>query len=204
MNSSGNRARQTLAIETFLCELANLGVGLPQWRRFYKRYQSYFPADYLQNSEMARFVAEERGVQSEADREISSLMGLHSLARQLRKAWDQADSRAREWELFELRRDYHASTNPNWKSEIPQLSPFEEAIVYFQRHADRARHCLNPDCNASPYFIAEKRRMKYCSPECAKPAQKLFKREWWNKYGAEWRKQRSKKSETRKVKHGTR
>jgi hypothetical protein len=64
-------------------------------------------------------------------------------------------------------------------SEPPPITPFEAAVFYFQRAlADRAKYCGGPDC-AAPYFIAEKRWQKYCSPKCAGPATRESKRQWW-------------------------
>ena len=56
------------------------------------------------------------------------------------------------------------------------------------------RYCPNPTC-PTPYFIAKKRRQKYCSEECALPAQREFKRAWWEEHGKGWRAERKKMSQ---------
>jgi hypothetical protein len=54
---------------------------------------------------------------------------------------------------------------------------------------EQMRYCTNPTC-PTPYFIAKKRRQKYCSEDCALPAQREFKRAWWDAHGDAWRKAR--------------
>jgi hypothetical protein len=40
---------------------------------------------------------------------------------------------------------------------------------------------------ATPYFIRKKPNQKFCSEECALPAQRAFKRRWFREHGEEWR-----------------
>ena len=63
--------------------------------------------------------------------------------------------------------------------DAPVVTCLEAALYHLQRLGDRARHCGNPECPA-PYFIAQKKGQKYCSPECAAPSQRESKRKWWN------------------------
>jgi hypothetical protein len=60
-----------------------------------------------------------------------------------------------------------------------RATTFEAVFYYLRRHIDHARHCGNPDCPA-PYFFATKKGQKYCSEECAGPAQRAAKLKWWN------------------------
>jgi predicted nucleic acid-binding Zn ribbon protein len=117
----------------------------------------------------------------------------------IRLAWDAQDRRHRDWYLFLLRlnfqhnvviRDTMAKTEPadpfrleaRFKA-IPALTPFEAAIVHFQNAvADRAKHCSSPVCG-DPYFIAVKRWQKFCSEQCAGPANRESKRKWWQEHG---------------------
>jgi hypothetical protein len=123
----------------------------------------------------------------------------------LRKAWDAADERHRDWYLFQLRQQYlelldlaetgqhEGSSNailgelrmkrPSPRlSEPPPLVPLEAVLYYLQtRIGDRAKHCGNTDC-PKPYFIAEKRWQKYCSEACAGPANREAKRKWWHEH----------------------
>jgi hypothetical protein len=67
--------------------------------------------------------------------------------------------------------------------------------------ADRMRYCPNPTCPA-PYFIARRRSQKYCSDDCALPAQRELKRAWWKEHGDEWRKARKGSTKKPKRKRG--
>jgi len=58
------------------------------------------------------------------------------------------------------------------------------------RHSDRFGICRNDQC-AAPYFFRRRRDQRFCSQDCAWPAQKAAKLRWWNKQG---RRNRSKNS----------
>src|SRR5258705_917220 len=60
----------------------------------------------------------------------------------------------------------------------PALTTFERLMFHFQRIAHRAQKCQNPECEA-PFFFIKKKGQKFCKPECALPAQREAKREWW-------------------------
>ena len=64
------------------------------------------------------------------------------------------------------------------REKAPPWTPLEQVLYYFQRHAERARRCSNPECPA-PYFFATKKGQKYCSSKCSAPAQRDQKRRWW-------------------------
>jgi len=120
------------------------------------------------------------------------------LQRVLRLAWDAPDLRHRKWHIFKARDQYDfytrrfplfdermrgaedksAALNADLPPEEqgafsgpPEMTAFEQAMLHFERIADRARHCLNPECPA-PYFFARKKGQKYCSSKCAAPAQR--------------------------------
>jgi len=63
------------------------------------------------------------------------------------------------------------------------ITPVEAAIFYLRHHRKEALHCLNAEC-PSPYFFRARKSQQYCSPECAKPAQREAKRKWWNEHRA--------------------
>jgi hypothetical protein len=65
-----------------------------------------------------------------------------------------------------------------WVDPPPALTVFERTMFHFQRIAYRARKCENPECMA-PYFFAKRKGQKYCTEECALPAQRKAKSEWW-------------------------
>lgn len=126
-----------------------------------------------------------------------------SYQEELRHAWDAPNSRDRSWYLFMIRHSYafemrrqamaHTDaelTAPMTPEKIlalkqmmaapPEISPLEAALYYLQEGiGDRAKHCANVGCR-DPYFIAEKRWQKYCSPRCAAPSNVEAKRRWWH------------------------
>lgn len=138
----------------------------------------------------------------------------------LRKAWDAPDLRHRDWFVFRFR-DYYAQTVlrvrtvradveppempvilPGTRDEAleaigprndpPPLTSIEAAAFYLHRNASRARHCQNPECDF-PYFFASKKRQRFCTEKCAKPARRESKRKWW-------RENRSKSAKQKKPK----
>jgi hypothetical protein len=77
---------------------------------------------------------------------------------------------------------------------IPPYHPFEQVLNFLDKFGPRTRYCANPDCSER-YFVADRRTGKYCSSDCAKPAQQALKRQWWNQHGSEWRRQRASKKQ---------
>jgi hypothetical protein len=58
------------------------------------------------------------------------------------------------------------------------------------RHSERFGICRNNRCPAR-YFFARRRDQRFCSPECAWPAQKAAKLRWWNEHGSRTRPKKS-------------
>jgi len=77
------------------------------------------------------------------------------------------------------------------------LDGYSMVLMYAVKHAHLLRFCANPACR-EPYFVARRGSQIYCSPECAKPAQKEAKIKWWNEHGAK----RREKSRGKRRKHG--
>jgi hypothetical protein len=124
-----------------------------------------------------------------------------SLSQMLRRAWEQPDRRTTEWGAFLLllttrTAGFRQMSLLGFDGSLPPPTLFEEAVLYLIREADRARYCENPDCPAR-YFFAKRRSQKYCSPSCALPAQREFKRRWWAEHGNRRRQQDSKARTTR-------
>ena len=213
MNSSTTERSKTLAerLERFLVELANLKTREPNRighnyvgaRRLLRIYRDFFPPDFPLQSALARIGDDEAqfglddgaiaGPRTDEEREEESLHHLFDLSFKLRRAWDEPDIRRREWMFFELRRSVHRGLYCGKDGETPDLTPIEQAIFHIQRIPIRSKHCANPDC-LTPYFIAPDGRPKFCTPECALPSQKQFKRDWWQKTGDAQRKNKSEAS----------
>jgi hypothetical protein len=209
-SSSGELTKEHM--NGFLVELANLRTvvrdsdGKPHENyegaiRFLRINRRYLPPSFPRDSQISRIGDEihasirAAGVlgddrTDEGDREPESLKHLFDLGRRLREAWDQPDLRKREKLLIVLQTQYWEGLHPG-AQELADPPVFDHIMDHLREVANtwRAKHCANPDC-PTPYFIAAKRSYKYCSPDCADPAQKQFKREWWSKNGPGWRKKR--------------
>lgn len=79
-----------------------------------------------------------------------------------------------------------------WVERPPALTAFERVMFHFQRVAHRARKCENPECTA-PYFFTKRKGQKYCTEECALPAQRKAKSEWWARNREDQMKRRKRK-----------
>jgi hypothetical protein len=121
----------------------------------------------------------------------------------LRVIWRVPDARAKEWGLLRISQDFFLRGYPDmiqrstsngtdfllsW--EPPTRS--ELFLLELMKWAHLLRYCANPDC-AAPYFIAAKRRQKYCHTECAKPTQRESKRRWWAQKGRHLRSAKKKR-----------
>ncbi len=100
------------------------------------------------------------------------------VAQLLRMAWDSPSLRKQEWYLADIEGFYHRVLNRFGDPPTVAL-PLEALVYYFRRNSNRALHCPNPDCPA-PYFLSTKKGQRYCSEQCAIPAQRAAKLRWWN------------------------
>jgi hypothetical protein len=119
------------------------------------------------------------------------------LALRLQIIWTCQDARERQWRIFELRMWHNALIRGNARWSVPELSPFEQAMVYLDRHADRFRFCRNPECPASYYIASTRKPTRYCSSKCAGPAKCAAKRKWWAEHRGKSKHGKSKKGGNR-------
>jgi hypothetical protein len=172
-------------IEKFLQALANC-KGLEDAQRIGKLYPTMFPERFFRDSARSRELESIEHATGDhfpqfkhSRARIAAYTHIIDLAYSLRAAWDEPDQRLREWYVFNLRRNFHRSTNPDHPHYPPELTPFERVMFYFHNHSMRAHHCGNRECPA-PYFLgADNRPQRYCSPKCAGPAKREAKRKWW-------------------------
>lgn len=140
----------------------------PALRRMVKRYPEFF-------LQQGRPMPEKQAFEM-----------LALVAQLLRMAWDSPILRKREWYLADIEGFYHHAFNRFGDPPAFAL-PLEALVYYFRRNIDRALHCPNPECPA-PYFFSTEKGQKYCSPECARPAQLESKRRWWADHRAKLKK----------------
>ncbi len=60
----------------------------------------------------------------------------------------------------------------------PQMSTFERMMYHFQRHENHALRCAYPECG-TPFFFAQRKGQRYCSPDCSDDAKREQNRRWW-------------------------
>jgi hypothetical protein len=207
-------------LEQFLLALANLSDDLLELKAepnpVERRFAAFIPApshrswcfDQVQFEEDAELkTAFPASIQDKIIEKIGMrLWQLPSLREFVRRVWTLQDPRRRDWAvdafrywLYTLQRDkslegefLNINPDSNWFPQIPPPTPFEQALLYLVKYADKACYCRNPECPA-PYFFTKRKNQRYCSESCAAPAQRDMKRKWWAEHGEEWRAARQNK-----------
>jgi len=213
MNSCNSRQTHTLAVtsakaEEFVRHVANLPDELRTLSRL-KRFVDLLPNPhdlYLNFFELESTGSEVTSCRKLERAEVESRFCVDWLLPfrdQLRAIWLTPDWRQREWRVFKLREaaaspPVAASSALIWWQTPPEMKPVDLVLLHLLKAAERARYCANPDCPA-PYFFATRRSQKYCSNNCASPAQSEFKRRWWAERGREWRAGRKAKAASKKA-----
>lgn len=201
MNSSDRLTRHNLACITakkareFLIELANLRDGAAAAERFETRFKEFqrLSESGLQTSADLQTLT----VRSDCTDAAASLIGagtidllrnhaLFAMRDELRLIWATRDLTTKEWRIFLFRLDPNISVDLLSAMGAPPPNAFHQAVMYLFKWAAKTRVCRNPDCS-SRYFLAQRKTQKYCSEDCALPAQRACKRDWWRKHGPEWR-----------------
>jgi hypothetical protein len=152
-----------------------------------RMYKNYFPLEFVAVSDehLAKRAREEQVVEkrygviasqiTRQDIRSETLQKVWILTKRLRRVWNEQNPRSRDWFIFKVRDFYHGGG-----VDAPQLNLFEQAMEQLQKHAARARICLNRDCPA-PYYLSPDFRLRtFCSPICAGPAKREAKRTWWS------------------------
>lgn len=107
---------------------------------------------------------------------------LHGLAARDRIATHDLPNKGRRLRELESTADdalEHAASKWVYITEPPPpLTIFEQVMFHFEEIAHRARQCRNPEC-AAPFFFVRRKGQEFCSEECARPAQRRAKSEWW-------------------------
>lgn len=206
-------AISNLRAKKFLLDLANLSdESLNDPKRglvtaFEKRYSDILPLKWQ------FFAMKEKAEEASRTARVGSLLwatggnavfvDTDALREAVRAIWVAPDNRTKEWGVFRLIDAAQISeTNPppdTWPATfnikfgcvapIPPPTPFEHCMRYLLGQGSRAAVCQHAGCPGH-YFFASRKNQKFCSPECALPAQRAFKRKWWAKNGRRWRARR--------------
>jgi hypothetical protein len=127
----------------------------------------------------------------------------------VRSIWSAPDARTKRWGVFRILDEIcfqeDATSTYAWPflrypgrvASLPPSTAFEQILAYLIRPDVHTHLCANAECPAS-YFFARRCSQKYCSEDCAAPAQREFKQRWWEKKGKAWRKARKRKRVRRK------
>lgn len=220
MNSSSLETLQSLArridrdeAERFLVELLNLrSEDQGAVVRFGELFEDYVPYPYIRLPMRMNLTLEEREAATIAEKARRLIFNTRSLERiksRLKDAWVQPTTLAREVAVLGV---LHDALNAYLrKGELHTEEALQKrhraygnivlTLLHAERIVDRMRYCANPHC-AAPHFIAKRRSQKYCSDACSIPAQREFKKAWWDEHGDEWRKARKTSAKKSKGKRG--
>lgn len=178
--------------KNFLYELANLRDSSESVKRFEARFAGFLPWADLQNTTTIDVVSLPEQIPAVQVNRFEMNMSNHRLFElrdALRLVWSTRDLREKEWRAFLFRADPTMGISFLLEHGLPSRSLFDDAVMYLFKRVRKMEICQNPECPAC-YFWATKRGQKYCSEVCAGPAQKSYKRRWWQKHGREWRRRR--------------
>ena len=185
--------------KSFLVELANLSNDAKAVTRFENRFAPFLPWAGKQVQRWpVPFVSVDSGQPPSGITNKIDLSNdrIFSLRKTLRSVWATSDLKEKEWRIFLFRADTTMTVSFLSSLEVPAPSLFEQTVMYLFKWASTTRCCHNRECH-SPYFWASRRSQKYCSDVCALPAQRSYKRLWWQKNGEEWKRLRAKKLKRR-------
>ncbi|HEV2491479.1 MAG TPA: hypothetical protein VG204_00240 [Terriglobia bacterium] len=193
---------QPKRVERFLEELLNLRTNdAKALERFAKKFDDMLPKNIL----FAKEAYAPLVVGGDPSLRVNVLL---KARRFLAEAWRAPTMLAREISVLRLIGSYlQTNDEPRgvdrslvsynqeyWAEEaISNVDAFFLVLLRALHTLDRMRFCPNPEC-LTPYFIARKRRQKYCSEVCAGAAQRELKRIWWAEHGDAWREARKRRA----------
>jgi hypothetical protein len=201
LNSSRTQIPRTLArvsagrAESFLKFLSNLPDKEASVKKFVREFFDLSPKRTLEDWSV--FVAKTNWEQRKESPFWPLPKELGQLREIVRRVWKEPDLRTREWIAYGLRyyemagQDFRLVNPEIWGLSLPPPTPFEQCLLQLGKSIDRTRYCENPSCPA-PYFFARRRSQRYCSDGCSQPAQREYKRRWWDEHGNKWRRKRKK------------
>ena len=201
LNSSNMARTQALAgisateAQRFLTELANLRTEQSAVERFKTHFEQMIPPwtwRFGRGVDIPTRANPSRRSKDRGEQERERILGLRD---RLRWVWEQEEVRSKEYGVLLICQELYSHQDEAFAildippGPPPSPSPFEAALLYLLKAANLTRICGNSDCPAR-YFFASRRSQKYCSGNCALPAQQEYKRQWWAKAGKEWRRTR--------------
>jgi hypothetical protein len=193
LTSSRGRAESWATTQRILCELANLREdGIPRfrqmWDMYFRRYtngelllrrdelrmlwakrSSYLKRGFTEE-DWERLIGVSVTKRTMALYEIGELRYPDPLEQVVCEHWLR--QKGQRWIVTWRPRDKRMSADPRFLPAVLALG-----CLHF---ADRLCVCRNSECPAR-FFIGTRSDRKYCSDECARPAKKAAKLNWWHK-----------------------
>jgi hypothetical protein len=180
--------------------LANLRDDQPAATRFEKHWgQLFLPEVPLSAVRQWAIQGEGEDMADLSAEQMRLQYWLLPMRNHVRHLW-VGDPRTKQWGTFMILEQFFGvgfrgpivgpwTSDSQWLQgkDLPPESNCERVFTHL---AACTVVCQNADCPA-PYFFAARHGQKYCSEECARPAQREFKNNWWKEHGPAWRASRA-------------
>jgi hypothetical protein len=204
MKSSRRNAESLATTKKFLCELANLREdGMSRFRQMWDRYYGKYTNDelLLRRDELQMLWAKRssRLRANFTEKDLENLIGI-APTRRTKALCEKVEARFPDPLEQVICEHWLRQKNQRWNvtwtarekrvKADPQFLPSVLALGCLQ-NADRLCVCRNLECPAR-FFMGSRSDRKYCSDECARPAKRAAKLNWWHK-------NRGKKAKTDKL-----
>jgi hypothetical protein len=193
MNGSSPRAESRVTTRRLLCELANLrDDGIARFRQMWERYYGKYATEelLLRRDELQMLWAKSsshlkrKSVQKPWENQIGV-----PISRCAKALFELGEARypdpleqvicehwlrqkGQRWNITWTAREKRIKADPRFLPCVLALGCLD--------YADRLCVCRNPECPAR-FFIGTRNDRKYCSQECARPAKRAAKLNWWHK-----------------------
>lgn len=125
------------------------------------------------------------------------IQGWYADQKHYQQLWDDKD----QWWRWEIKKEWVETLTGEDDAVICQVGTLYH-FLYLDICTcprERLKKCARSQC-PNPYFVAHHLRQNYCSDLCARHAQSIHKKQWWDKYGPEWRAQRQRAKKRQKLK----
>jgi hypothetical protein len=193
MKSSRRDFESRVTTGRLLCELANLREdGMPRFRQLWDRYYRKCTKNelFLRRDELRMLWATRSSYLKRkfTEKDWENLIGIPVTKRTM-ALYEEGEARhpdPLEQVICEhWLRQKGQRWRVTWTAREKRMKADARFLPYVLvlgslHYADRLCVCRNKDCPAR-FFIGNRRDRKYCSDECARPAKRAAKLNWWHK-----------------------
>ena len=182
--------------KNFLEHVANIGEDPAAAKRVFSQYQDFLPSTSEEDLKTFLPMIANR-LKSKRGEEAYRHAVVEELRDRLHNIWCAEDHHTAKWRIFTLRLKLESIMGRQRSGGRPRgVESVSRVFRYLQTRVDFLRRCANPDCQITPFFIADRQKRIRCSRECGSVAQSKFKKDWWKTKGPLWRK--AKRSQRKK------